>query len=81
MIWRRSATAIFTASVGPIQAWFAYMLADPEIKQHKSWFWAYLAFATPFYSEYKNLIARVAHIKELVGEADWRVTPRSEDPE
>lgn len=71
------ATSIFTFSVGPAQTYFAYKLADPEIKQHKSWFWAYLLFTTPFYTEYKNLIARVAHVKQLMGESDWRVTPRS----
>lgn len=71
--------AIFTLNVGPLQTFFTYRLADPEIKKHKAWFWGYLLFTTPFYAEYKNLIARVAHIKELMGESDWRVTPRSEE--
>ena len=74
------ATSVFTFSVGPLQTLFAYKLADPEIKQHKSWFWAYLLFTTPFYTEYKNLIARVAHLKQFMGESNWRVTPRSADP-
>jgi len=74
------ATSIFTFSVGPLQTVFAYKLADPEIKQHKKWFWGYLLFTTPFYTEYKNLISRVAHIKQFMGESDWRVTPRSADP-
>ncbi len=71
------ATSIFTFSVGPLQTVFAYKLADQEIKQHKSWFWAYLFFNTFFYTEYKNLIARVAHVKQFMGESEWRVTPRS----
>jgi len=74
------ATSVFTFSVGPLQTLFAYKLADPEIKQHKSWFWGYLLFTTPFYTEYKNLIARVAHVKQFMGESNWRVTPRSADP-
>ncbi len=74
------ATSIFTFSVGPLQTVFTYKLADPEIKQHKLWFWGYLLFTTFFYTEYKNLIARVAHVKQFMGESDWRVTPRSTDP-
>ena len=71
------ATSIFTFSVGPLQTVFAYKLADQEIKQHKSWFWMFLFFNTLFYTEYKNLIARVAHVKQFMGESEWRVTPRS----
>ncbi|MCB0968503.1 MAG: glycosyltransferase family 2 protein, partial [Ilumatobacter sp.] len=73
-------TTLFVLHVGPHQTWYAYKLADPEIKQHKSWFWGYLLFSTFFYTEYKNTIARVAHIKEFVGERAWKVTPRSDDP-
>ena len=73
-------TTVFVLHVGPHQTWYAYKLADPEIKQHKSWFWGYLLFSTFFYTEYKNTIARVAHIKEFVGERAWKVTPRSDDP-
>jgi hypothetical protein len=29
-----------------------------------------------FYSGYKNIIARVANIKEALGERVWRITPR-----
>ena len=32
--------------------------------------------ATVFFTEFKNVIARVAQIKELVGERHWKVTPR-----
>ncbi len=74
------ATTLFVLHIGPLQTWYAYRLADPEIKQHKSWFWAYLLFSTLFYTEYKNTIARVAHIKEFVGERAWKVTPRGDDP-
>ena len=73
-------TTLFVLHVGPVQTWYAYRLADYEIKQHKSWFVWYLVFATLYYTEYKNTIARVSHIKEFMGERSWRVTPRSEDP-
>jgi hypothetical protein len=73
-------TTLFVLHVGPMQTLYAYRLADDEIKQHKSWFWGYLLFSTFFYTEWKNTIARVAHIKEFVGERAWKVTPRSNDP-
>jgi hypothetical protein len=73
-------TTLFVLHIGPVQTWYAYRLADQEIKQHRSWFWAYLFFSTIFYTEYKNTIARVAHIKEFVGERAWKVTPRSDAP-
>jgi hypothetical protein len=69
-------TTLFTLSVGPGQAIFAYMVSTDEIKKHKGWFVYYLIMTSLFYSEFKNLIARVAQIKELFGERDWRVTPR-----
>ncbi len=74
-------TTLFTTSVGPLQTWFAYRNADPQIKQHRRWFWQFLLFSSPFYTEYKNLIARTAQVKEAMGERDWRVTPRSADAE
>ena len=73
-------STVFVLHIGPMQTWFAYRLADPEIKQHKRWFVAYLVFSTFFYTEYKNTIARVSHIKEWAGERSWRVTPRGDDP-
>ncbi|HWH32867.1 MAG TPA: hypothetical protein VNU01_09375, partial [Egibacteraceae bacterium] len=65
------------------QAVFAYRLADPEIRRHRGWFLWYLLAAGLFYTELKNVIARVAQFKELMGERVWRVTPRSRpaDPE
>ena len=30
-----------------------------------------------FYAAYKNILARVANVKEFMGEREWRVTPRS----
>jgi hypothetical protein len=32
------------------------------------------------YTEVKNIIGRVAQLKQAMGETSWRVTPRSADP-
>ena len=71
------ATTVFTLSVGPAQAWFAWRLADPSIKPNRRWFWLYLIASTVVYTEAKNVVARTAHIKELMRERKWKVTPRS----
>ena len=70
-------TTAFTLSVAPGQAYFAYKLSDPEIRKHKGWFVFYLIVAAVFYTEFKNIIARVAQIKELFKERHWKVTPRT----
>jgi len=69
-------TTVFTMSVGPFQTYFAYRLAVPEIRERKRWFLFYLFASTVFYTELKNLIARVAQVKELMGDRQWKVTPR-----
>lgn len=69
-------TTLFTLSVAPGQVLFAYLRAIPEQRKHTSWFVWYLVFGSFFYAEWKNLISRVAVIKELMQERAWRVTPR-----
>jgi hypothetical protein len=69
-------TTLFTLSVGPGQVFFAHRLATDEVRRHRRWFWAYLVVASVFYTELKNVIARVAQVKELTGERRWVVTPR-----
>jgi cellulose synthase/poly-beta-1,6-N-acetylglucosamine synthase-like glycosyltransferase len=69
-------TTLFTVTVGPMSLLFAYWNSEESIKQRKAWFWAYLLVATVFYTEFKNVIARVAQIKEAMGEKAWKVTPR-----
>jgi cellulose synthase/poly-beta-1,6-N-acetylglucosamine synthase-like glycosyltransferase len=70
-------TSLFTLSVGPASTFFAYRLADAEVKQHKRWFVSYFFIASLLYTEYKNTIARVAQIKEAMGDRKWVVTPRT----
>ena len=70
-------TSIFTFSVGLGQTLFAYLLATPEVRCHRRWFAIYFVLATVFYTEFKNVVSRVAQLKELRGESQWRVTPRA----
>jgi hypothetical protein len=60
----------------PLQLLFTYMRAHPEIRRHKGWFVSYFLLTLLFYLEFKNLISRVAHMKELMRERAWIVTPR-----
>lgn len=73
------AATIFTMTVGPGTVFITYRQAHPSVKR-KWWFLQYGIFSTFLYTEAKNIIARVAHLKELLGESSWRVTPRSADP-
>lgn len=69
-------TSLFTLTVGPGQVLFAHRLAAPEIRRRKAWFVAYLLLSSLAYTEWKNVIARVAQVKEVVREREWKVTPR-----
>ncbi|POM24917.1 Beta-monoglucosyldiacylglycerol synthase [Actinomadura rubteroloni] len=68
---------LFTVATGPIQAAFAYRLAAPVVKKRRSWFFLYLVMSALFYGHFKNQVARNAHLKELLGVRQWRVTPRT----
>ncbi len=70
------ATLFITVS-GPVQTAAAWRLATPELRRHPRWFWFAAVANLFFYTEYKNLIARVAHLKQLRGEHQWVVTPRT----
>ncbi len=70
------ATSLFTVSVGPGQTLFAYLLSTPEVRRHRRWFIVYLVLASVFYTEFKNVITRVAQLKQLRGESNWHVTAR-----
>ncbi|MCB5912103.1 glycosyltransferase [Streptomyces pinistramenti] len=68
---------LFTVAAGPVQALFAWRLAVPELRGRGPWFWSYLLVSTVFYSHFKNMVARQAHLKEALGDRQWRVTPRA----
>ena len=67
---------LFTISTGPIMVAFAYEVSTAEIRQHTSWWWRYLLFSVFFYQEFKNLIVRIAHMRHLLRQSEWVVTPR-----
>jgi cellulose synthase/poly-beta-1,6-N-acetylglucosamine synthase-like glycosyltransferase/GGDEF domain-containing protein len=73
-------TTLMTMSTGPIQALFAWRLAEPSVKKHGGWFVFHVLVTSLVYTEFKNVIARVAQIKELSGERSWKVTPRPTAP-
>ncbi|WP_433338695.1 glycosyltransferase [Spirillospora sp. CA-294931] len=70
---------VFTVATGPVQTYFAWRLAVPELRRRHRWFWSYLLVSSVFYSHFKNMIARNAHLKEGLGDRQWRVTPRGGD--
>ncbi|CAI5994227.1 unnamed protein product [Closterium sp. NIES-64] len=69
-------TTIFTFLCGPVQLLFAFLKGSRTVRKHGNWWLMYLVFASLFYTEFKNVIARVAHVKEFMGEKAWMVTPR-----
>lgn len=74
-------TTLLTFSSGPGQVLFAALLGDPTIRRRRGWLLCYLVGATLFYSGFKNLISRVAMVKEAMQERQWKVTPRAAQPE
>lgn len=69
-------TAFVTVS-GPLQTLAAWRLAVPEIRQHPRWFLGAALANLLLYTEAKNLVNRVAQLKQLRGEHQWVVTPRT----
>lgn len=68
-------TALTTAG-GPLQILLAYRQARPGIGRQAGWFLAYLVLAMTVYGAFKNAVARTGQLKHLLGEREWRVTPR-----
>ena len=68
---------LFISVSGPVQTVAAWRLAAPELRRHPRWFVSAAFLNLFFYTELKNLIARVAHLKQLRGEHQWVVTPRT----
>ncbi len=73
-------TTAFTFSAGVVQAWTAWRLATPDLRRHGRWFLVYGLVSQLVYTEFKNIVARTAHLKELMGERRWKVTPRTARP-
>jgi cellulose synthase/poly-beta-1,6-N-acetylglucosamine synthase-like glycosyltransferase len=72
-------TSLYTGSVGAGQTLFAWWMAAPDLRRRPGWFLRYLGLSV-FYGEWKNVVARVAHLRELTGQHNWVVTPRQGAP-
>jgi cellulose synthase/poly-beta-1,6-N-acetylglucosamine synthase-like glycosyltransferase len=70
-------TTLVTLSAGPLQVWYAWRLAHPSVKERRGWFVLFLVVSLLIYTELKNVVARTAHVKELMRERKWKVTPRT----
>ena len=68
---------LFVTVSGPLQTLAAWRLAAPEMRRHPWWFVGAGLANLLFYTELKNLVNRVAHLKQLRGEHKWVVTPRT----
>ena len=68
--------SLFILVTGPGQLIFTWMNADAQSRRHPGRFWSYLLTSIIFYAGYKNILARVANIKEVMGERVWKITPR-----
>lgn len=68
---------LFTTVSGPLQTAAAWRLAAPEVRRHPRWFVGAALANLFFYTELKNVVNRVAQLKQLRGERRWVVTPRS----
>jgi cellulose synthase/poly-beta-1,6-N-acetylglucosamine synthase-like glycosyltransferase/DNA-binding response OmpR family regulator len=70
-------TTVFTTSAGVMQTWTAWRLARPELRRKRRWFAVFALASFAFYTEYKNVMTRTAHLKEAMRERQWKVTPRN----
>jgi cellulose synthase/poly-beta-1,6-N-acetylglucosamine synthase-like glycosyltransferase len=68
---------LFTTVSGPMQTLAAWRLATPELRRHPWWFVGAGLANLLFFTEAKNLVNRIAHLKQLRGEHQWVVTPRT----
>jgi cellulose synthase/poly-beta-1,6-N-acetylglucosamine synthase-like glycosyltransferase len=68
---------LFILASGPGQIPFTYWVAHPQIRKRRSWFVFYVVVSIFFYSEFKSIISRIAHLKEAMREKAWVVTSRS----
>ena len=58
------ATVVFAA----VRALFAYLLADPRVRRHRSWFGLYALHSALWFQEFGHLAVRVAQVGALTGD-------------
>lgn len=66
---------VYVLGTGPLQSLFAYINAAPQIRKHRSWFILH-GLLGYFCSEFLTMLSRVAQVRQLMGENEWRVTSR-----
>ena len=69
------AATIYVLITGPLQSLIAYVNAAPQLRRH-SWWFAIHSLLSYFYGEFLTMLSRVAHLRQVMGENEWRVTPR-----
>jgi len=62
--------------IGPLTTINTYFLCHKSLRK-PWWFIQYGLFSFFLYTDAKNICVRVSHLKEILGETGWRVTPRS----
>jgi len=67
---------IYVLSTGPMQTLVAYVNAAPQVRGHRLWFLVH-GLLGYFFSEFLTMLSRVAHLRQIMGENEWRVTERS----
>ncbi len=70
------AATVYVLSTAPLQSLIAYANAAPQMRKRVGWFLIHMLFAD-LYARYLTLLTRVAHLRQLFGEREWRITPRS----
>ncbi|HEX2073733.1 MAG TPA: glycosyltransferase family 2 protein [Geodermatophilus sp.] len=67
----------FTSAAGPLQTWVAYRTTPAAHRAPARRYALYAMLSLLWYTELKNVVARVAQVKEAVGERRWVTTPRT----
>ena len=60
----------------PAQSLLGWVNASPELRRRPWWFVLYFVVGVLGYAEWRNVVARTAHLRELLGSDEWIVTPR-----
>uniref|UniRef100_UPI0034DE27D6 glycosyltransferase n=1 Tax=Modestobacter roseus TaxID=1181884 RepID=UPI0034DE27D6 len=68
---------LFTSLAGPFQTWVAYRTTPAELRAPARRYAVYALMSLLWYAELKNVVARVAQLKEWLGERRWVTTPRT----
>lgn len=71
-------STIYVTVTGPLQTLIAYFNAASQIRAHPRWF-AFHFCVGNFFTELLTMLSRIAHLRQVMGEREWRITPRSTD--